>query len=57
LQAKQGSLYELIDHLSICMDEGYIDNTQFTEYRDDCIRGIKLINGYIRSLSKQKKEY
>ena len=52
----RGSLYELIDHLSICIDEGYIDNTQFTKYRDDCIRGIQLVNGYIRYLSKQKKE-
>jgi four helix bundle protein len=51
----RGSLYELIDHLSICMDEGYIDNTRFTEYREDCIRGIQLVNGYIRYLSKQKK--
>jgi len=50
------SLYELIDHLIICLDDEYIDNEEFSNYRDDCIRGIQLVNGYIRYLSKQKKE-
>ena len=52
----RGSLYELIDHLTICLDEEYINNDEFTKYRDDCTRGIQLVNGYIRYLSKQKKE-
>jgi len=52
----RGSLYELIDHLTICLDEEYINNEQFTPHREDCIRGIQLMNGYIRYLSKQKKE-
>ena len=52
----RGSLYELIDHLIICLDDEYINNDEFTKYRDDCIRGIQLMNGYIRYLSKQKKE-
>jgi len=52
----RGSLYELIDHLIICLEEEYVNNEQFTKYRDDCIRGIQLVNGYIRFLSKQKKE-
>ena len=52
----RGSLYELIDHLIICLDDEYISDKQFTQYRDDCIRGIQLVNGYIRYLSKQKKE-
>jgi len=52
----RGSLYELIDHLIICQDEGYIDNELFTAYRADCIRAIQLVNGYIRYLSKQKNE-
>lgn len=52
----RGSLYELIDHLTICLDDKYINNEEFTKYRDDCIRGIQLVNGYIRYLSKQKKE-
>jgi len=52
----RGSFYELIDHLIICLDDEYINNDEFTKYRDDCIRGIQLMNGYIRYLSKQKKE-
>ncbi len=52
----RGSLYELIDHLIICLDDEYISDKQFTQYRDDSIRGIQLVNGYIRYLSKQKKE-
>ncbi len=52
----RGSLYELIDHFITCLDEEYINNDQFIKYRNDCIRGIQLVNGYIRYLSKQKKE-
>lgn len=52
----RGSLYELIDHLIICLDDVYINNDEFTKYRDDCIRGIQLMNEYIKYLSKQKKE-
>jgi four helix bundle protein len=52
----RGSLYELVDHLIICQDEGYIDNELFTAYRADCIRAIQLINGYISYLSKQKEK-
>ena len=52
----RGSLYELIDHLIVCLDEKYLNNEQFSNYRNNCIRGIQLINGYIRYLFKQKKE-
>ena len=52
----RGCLYELIDHLTICLDEEYINNDEFTKYRDDCTRGIQLVDGYIRYLSKHKKE-
>ena len=52
----RGSLYELIDHLTICFDEECINNEQFTTHHEDCIRGIQLMNGCIRYLSKQKKE-
>ena len=51
----RGSLYELIDHLIICLDDEYINNEEFTKCRDDFIRGIQLVNGYIRFLTKQKE--
>jgi four helix bundle protein len=48
----RGSAYELLDHLGICAEEGYITSTNFDRLRDRCMRGIKLINGYIRFLNK-----
>ncbi len=48
----RGSLYEIIDHLRISLDEGYIDNEKFETLRKDCLRGAQLLNGYIRFLSK-----
>jgi four helix bundle protein len=51
----RGSLYELIDHLIICLDDEYINNGELSKHRNDCIRGIQLVNGYIRFLSKQKE--
>jgi four helix bundle protein len=53
----RGSLYELIDHVITCNDEGYISDTERNEYRADCLRGIQLVNGYIRFLNKQKSQY
>lgn len=52
----RGSLYELIDHVITCFDDGYISKDKLTEYREDCIRGIQLVNGYIRFLNKQKQQ-
>jgi len=48
----RGSLYELIDHLSISIDEGYIENKTYELLRNDCLRGVQLLNGYIRFLTK-----
>ena len=50
----RGSIYECIDHLTICLDENYIKPKEFDDYRNDCIRAIQLVNGYIRFLEKQK---
>ena len=52
----RGSLFEAIDHLTVCLDDGYISHEEFRSYREDCIRGIQLINGYIRFLEKLKNE-
>lgn len=46
----RGSLYELIDHLIICLDEGYITEAIFEQYRNQCESAIKQLNGYIRFL-------
>ncbi len=52
----RGSLYELVDHLIISCDESYISQEELDQYKRKCIRGIKLLNGYIRFLKKQKRE-
>jgi four helix bundle protein len=49
----RGSLYELIDHMIISLNEGYIENEAFQSLRNDCLRGVQLLNGYIRFLSKE----
>ena len=51
----RGSLYELIDHLTICVEENYLSSDHLDKLKSDCVRAIKLINGFIRFLQKQKK--
>lgn len=49
-----GSLTELQDHLSVALDEGYIDEgieKQFDDKIEECIR---ILNGYINYLLKSK---
>jgi four helix bundle protein len=50
----RGSLYESIDHLTVCLDDEYIATEEFQILRSDCLRGIQMGNGYIRFLEKQK---
>jgi len=52
----RGSLYELIDHLTICVEEKYLSADHFNKLKSDCERAIMLLNGFIRYLQKQKKE-
>lgn len=50
----RGSLYELIDHLSVGFDENYFDKSEVAQINKETIRTIKLINGYIGYLNKSK---
>jgi four helix bundle protein len=50
----RGSLMELIDHLTVTMDENYITKEQFENYREKIIKCIKVLNGYIAYLKKAK---
>ncbi|NIR51541.1 four helix bundle protein, partial [candidate division KSB1 bacterium] len=50
----RGSIYELIDHLIICVDQNYLSKEKFEAYKKDCYRGVKFLNGYIRFLKKQQ---
>ena len=53
-RVSRASLYELLDHLITCFDNGYINEKKYSSLRTDTITCIKLINGYIRYLNKQK---
>lgn len=48
------SLMELIDHLSVTLDENYITKEQFEIYKDKILHCIKVLNGYIAYLKKAK---
>ncbi len=51
----RGSLYEIMDHLIICVEENYLPDDNFNKLKSDCERAIMLLNGFIRYLQKQKK--
>ena len=52
----RGSLYENLDHLTTCLDNGYISESHFGNLRSEALRSIQLLNGYIRMLHKAKLE-
>jgi four helix bundle protein len=45
----RGSLYELRDHLTTCVDEHYLSEDKSVQLERLAHRVIQLINGYIRS--------
>ena len=50
----RGSLYELIDHLLIASDEGYISKGELMDLKKDITSCLGLLNGYINYLQKAK---
>ena len=50
----RGSLFEVLDHLSVACDAGYLDKDSFQKYREHTLRAISLVNGFIRYLVKAK---
>jgi four helix bundle protein len=53
----RGSLYELIDHLTCGLDEGYFKKSVVIEIRNETLRAVKLVNGYIGYLQRSKTNY
>ena len=51
----RGSLYELLDHFTVALDERYINQSKFEEFRTQIFELIKILNGYIKYLKKEKK--
>jgi len=50
----RGSLYELIDHLTVALDEGYITDEIFVGVKEKVFEIIRKLNGYIKYLEKRK---
>jgi four helix bundle protein len=53
LRLSRGSLEEVLDDLTLCEDQGYVDPTQAQALRQQTVRVEQLLNGYIRYLSGQ----
>jgi len=52
----RGSLLEVIDQINVCIDEQYAQVEHLEDLKgDDGVRLLKLLNGYIAYLQKQKK--
>ncbi len=51
----KGSLTETLDHLTVALDEGYIDENQFNALLGHYETCIKLLNGYINYLIKKQR--
>lgn len=51
----RGSLYELLDHLTVALDEHYISEEKFDILKTKILKTVKILNGYISYLKRQKK--
>jgi four helix bundle protein len=51
----RASVYELRDHLTKALDEGYLSNDEFARLNATAISMTKLLNGYIRSTLKRSE--
>ncbi len=52
----RGSLYEVLDHLTVALDEEYITKGIFDEETAHVTRAIQVVNGFIRFLRRRQKE-
>jgi four helix bundle protein len=52
----RGSLMELIDALSVCADQAYAEAESVKSLRAAAARLLRLLNGYIAYLQRQKKD-
>ena len=50
----RGSLFELLDHLQVAVDNGYLKAPDFKDYEARVTSGIKLLNGFVRYLQQRK---
>ena len=52
----RGSLYEVRDHLTTCVDEGYLEVTEGERVDKLAQTVARLLNGYLRSTLARKRD-
>ena len=52
----RGSLFELIDHLTVALDEGYVTQDEFKSLKNNCYKILKMLNSYIKYLKIQAEK-
>ncbi|MBX7094814.1 MAG: four helix bundle protein [Flavobacteriales bacterium] len=52
----RGSLIELLDHLYVCIDENFITQETFNNFREEIYDCLKMLNGYIKYVRNQIKK-
>lgn len=52
----RGSLYELLDHFTVALDEEYLSREEFEEFEAEIFESVKVLNGYIKYLQKAKQD-
>lgn len=52
----RGSLFELVDHLTVALDEQYIKESEFNEFKERIFEVARMLNGYIKYLKERKNE-
>lgn len=50
----RGSLSELLDHLVVATDNGYLKEAEFKKLEGRVNSGVKLLNGFVRYLQRRK---
>ncbi len=51
----RGSLTETLDHLTVALDEEYLNDSEFETFEGKLEECLKILNGYINYLKKAKK--
>lgn len=52
----RGSLYEILDHFIVALDEGWLTKKGYDSLREQTFICIKLVNGYIGYLKRSKTD-
>ena len=53
----RGSLYECLDHLTVCLDCNYINEKQFKYFETNVFNILVKLNAYINYLKERKRAY